>query len=53
MYYYQTCYAHRAYIFTGTVVAAFERDDPLLNKRVFLVPMRGWEKDPYAPESPK
>ncbi|KIP08891.1 hypothetical protein PHLGIDRAFT_116893 [Phlebiopsis gigantea 11061_1 CR5-6] len=37
----------------GVVVAASERGDSLINKRVFLVPMRGWEKDPYAPESPK
>lgn len=34
-------------------MAASERGDSLINKRVFLVPMRGWEKDPYAPESPK
>ncbi|OBZ65768.1 putative zinc-type alcohol dehydrogenase-like protein YogA, partial [Grifola frondosa] len=36
----------------GTVVAAAESDDPLLHKRVFLVPMRGWKQDPEAPESP-
>jgi hypothetical protein len=35
----------------GVVVAATDENDPLLNKRVFLVPMRGWEKDPDAPES--
>ncbi|KAH9833073.1 uncharacterized protein C8Q71DRAFT_252086 [Rhodofomes roseus] len=37
----------------GTVVAAADTDDPLLNKRVFLVPMRGWKSHPDAPESPK
>lgn len=35
----------------GTVVASADSNDPLLNKRVFLVPMRGWEQDPEAPES--
>ena len=28
---------------TGVVVAAADENDPLLNKRVFLTPMRGWE----------
>ncbi|KZT71333.1 NAD(P)-binding protein [Daedalea quercina L-15889] len=37
----------------GTVAAAADPSDPLLNKRVFLVPMRGWESHPDAPESPK
>ncbi|PCH37808.1 NAD(P)-binding protein [Wolfiporia cocos MD-104 SS10] len=35
----------------GTVIAAADSNDPLLNKRVFLVPMRGWEQHPDAPES--
>jgi len=35
----------------GTVIASATRDDPLINKRVFLTPSRGWEKDPLAPES--
>lgn len=35
----------------GTVVASGSLNDPLLNKRVFLMPCRGWEKDPHAPES--
>ena len=35
----------------GTVVASSDARDPLLHKRVFLVPMRGWESDPDAPES--
>ncbi|KAF8065366.1 hypothetical protein FPV67DRAFT_1502554 [Lyophyllum atratum] len=35
----------------GTVVAAHESNEPLLNKRVFLTPSRGWEKHPEAPES--
>ncbi|KAF9462751.1 NAD-P-binding protein [Collybia nuda] len=35
----------------GTVIASSEVGDPLLQKRVFLTPMRGWENDPYAPES--
>ncbi|OCH93814.1 NAD(P)-binding protein [Obba rivulosa] len=34
----------------GTVVAA-DSDDPLLNKRVFLTPMRGWKENPDGPES--
>lgn len=35
----------------GTVIASSDARDPLLFKRVFLTPMRGWEKDPYTPES--
>jgi len=35
----------------GTVVASADNTDPLLQKRVILVPMRGWEKHPDAPES--
>lgn len=36
---------------SGTVVASADHNDPLIQKRVFLVPMRGWDKDPDAPES--
>jgi hypothetical protein len=38
----------------GTVVVAHDESDEILNKRVFkfLVPTRGWEKDPLAPEAP-
>lgn len=35
----------------GTVVASSDEDDPLLSKRVFLVPARGWDSDPHGPES--
>uniref|UniRef100_A0A8H8CPC1 Enoyl reductase (ER) domain-containing protein n=1 Tax=Psilocybe cubensis TaxID=181762 RepID=A0A8H8CPC1_PSICU len=35
----------------GVVIASGTPNDPLLNKRVFLTPSRGWEKDPHAPES--
>ncbi|KAI0647475.1 NAD(P)-binding protein [Trametes meyenii] len=35
----------------GVVVASSDKHDALLQKRVFLVPMRGWERDPDAPES--
>ncbi|TDL27317.1 NAD(P)-binding protein [Rickenella mellea] len=35
----------------GTVISAGIDAEPLLNKRVFLVPMRGWENNPDAPES--
>ncbi|KAJ3533647.1 hypothetical protein NM688_g7252 [Phlebia brevispora] len=35
----------------GTVVASADNNDSLLNKRVFLVPSRGWEKDPDGPET--
>ena len=35
----------------GVVIASADRNDPLLDKRVFLLPMRGWEKHPDAPES--
>jgi len=35
----------------GTVVAAANSGDELLNQRVFLVPMRGWETDLLAPET--
>ncbi|KAI0636553.1 NAD-P-binding protein [Trametes polyzona] len=35
----------------GVVVASADTNDALLQKRVFLVPMRGWERDPDAPES--
>jgi len=37
---------------TGVVIAAHDESDEILNKRVFLVPTRGWEKDPLAPEAP-
>ena len=39
--------------FPGTVVAAHNKNDEILNMRVFLVPTRGWEKDPLAPEAPQ
>ncbi|KAI9065457.1 NAD-P-binding protein [Trametes sanguinea] len=35
----------------GEVIAAADKNEPLLQKRVFLIPMRGWERDPDAPES--
>ncbi|THH29845.1 hypothetical protein EUX98_g4356 [Antrodiella citrinella] len=35
----------------GVVLASGIEKDPLLNKRVFLVPMRGWESNAEAPES--
>lgn len=35
----------------GTVIASGKSSDELLNKRVFLVPMRGWKSSPDAPES--
>jgi hypothetical protein len=41
----------RCHYLPGTVVASGSPNDPLLNKRVFLMPCRGWVKDPHAPES--
>ncbi|KAF4614488.1 hypothetical protein D9613_002477 [Agrocybe pediades] len=35
----------------GIVIASGTPDDPLLNKRVFLTPTRGWNEDPQGPES--
>ncbi|OCB84202.1 NAD-binding protein [Sanghuangporus baumii] len=35
----------------GTVIASGDQSDGLLNKRVFIVPMQGWESHPDAPES--
>ncbi|KAG6810849.1 hypothetical protein H0H92_010064 [Tricholoma furcatifolium] len=35
----------------GTVIAAHDPHDPLLNSRVFLTPSRGWDTHPEAPES--
>jgi len=35
----------------GIVIASSEKHDTLLNKRVFLLPMRGWKSHPDAPES--
>ncbi|KAH9980946.1 NAD-P-binding protein [Lactifluus volemus] len=35
----------------GTIVAAYDNRDELLNRRVFLVPTRGWDSDPIGPES--
>ena len=35
----------------GIVIAAHDESEEILNKRVFLVPTRGWEKDPLAPEA--
>ncbi|KAI0050875.1 NAD-P-binding protein [Auriscalpium vulgare] len=37
----------------GVVVASSDASDTLLNKRVVLVPTRGWESDPNGPESPR
>lgn len=34
----------------GIVIASADKEDPLLNKRVFLAPMRGWESSRDAPE---
>ncbi|KAI6148520.1 hypothetical protein BKA82DRAFT_12015 [Pisolithus tinctorius] len=34
----------------GKVVASANPNDPLLHRRVFLTPMRGWESSPDAPE---
>ncbi|KAG7098313.1 hypothetical protein E1B28_000274 [Marasmius oreades] len=36
----------------GTVIAAHNPEDPLINQRVFLSPQHGWRSDPEAPESP-
>jgi hypothetical protein len=38
-------------VIIGTVIASSDSRDPLLYKRVFLTPMRGWENDSDAPES--
>ncbi|KAG0693074.1 hypothetical protein DFH29DRAFT_965780 [Suillus ampliporus] len=35
----------------GTVLASADANDTLLNKRVFLTPMRGWESNPDTPEA--
>ncbi|KAL0946427.1 hypothetical protein HGRIS_012650 [Hohenbuehelia grisea] len=35
----------------GVVVKSSQPNDTLLNKRVFLCPVRGWENHPDAPES--
>ncbi|KAG2106766.1 uncharacterized protein F5147DRAFT_746199 [Suillus discolor] len=35
----------------GTVIASADSNDALLNKRVFLTPMRGWESKQDAPET--
>ncbi|KAF9532823.1 hypothetical protein CPB83DRAFT_867255 [Crepidotus variabilis] len=35
----------------GTVIASGRPNDPLLNTRVFLNPIRGWHDHPDAPES--
>ncbi|KAF7331455.1 NAD(P)-binding protein [Mycena kentingensis (nom. inval.)] len=35
----------------GMIVAAADAKDALLGERVFLTPMRGWEKSPHGPES--
>ncbi|KAI6116160.1 hypothetical protein F5141DRAFT_650108 [Pisolithus sp. B1] len=42
----------RGYIRIGRyrVVASADPNDPLLHKRVFLTPTRGWESSPDAPE---
>ncbi|RDX56332.1 NAD(P)-binding protein [Lentinus brumalis] len=36
----------------GLVVASADKNDNLVSKRVFFLPMRGWERDPDAPEGP-
>ncbi|EJU04048.1 NADP-binding protein [Dacryopinax primogenitus] len=35
---------------SGVVVSSTDGSDTLIGKRVFLVPMRGWEEDPRGPE---
>lgn len=35
----------------GQVIASSDPNDDLLQKRIFFVPMRGWESDPDAPEA--
>ncbi|KZP05142.1 NAD(P)-binding protein [Athelia psychrophila] len=35
----------------GQVIAAADPKDELLHKRVFFLPMKGWEDDPDAPEA--
>lgn len=37
--------------FLGTVVASSGENDPLLSRKVFLVPTRGWDSDLHGPES--
>ena len=39
-------------LYPGVVIASGDKNDPLLSKRVFMLPMRGWESDPEAPEHP-
>ncbi|KII88285.1 hypothetical protein PLICRDRAFT_124628 [Plicaturopsis crispa FD-325 SS-3] len=34
----------------GTVVASADPSDTLLNRRVFICPLRGWDTDPETPE---
>ena len=34
----------------GTVIASYNPNDPLIRKRVFFVPTRGWDADPVSPE---
>jgi len=35
----------------GIIVDSATKDDPLLNKRVFLIPMVGWQSSPKGPEN--
>ncbi|KZO93070.1 NAD-binding protein [Calocera viscosa TUFC12733] len=35
---------------SGVVVASADGNDTLIGRRVFLVPMRGWEENPRGPE---
>jgi hypothetical protein len=44
-----SCSAARYQI--GVVIASADANDSLMQKRVFLTPMRGWANDPDAPES--
>jgi hypothetical protein len=39
------------FLVSGTVVASGMPNDLWINKRVTLIPMRGWESDPRAPET--
>ncbi|KIJ44254.1 hypothetical protein M422DRAFT_779362 [Sphaerobolus stellatus SS14] len=34
----------------GTIIASGQQNDPLLHRRVFLTPSRGWKENPVAPE---
>jgi hypothetical protein len=45
------CFQFTEPFYIGTIIASADPNDALLQQRVFLMPMRGWESHAEAPEN--